>query len=107
MRCLSLIQPYATLVAIGAKPIDTRSWKTDYRGPLAIHASVGFPRDYRILCDLEPFHRVLEAAGIRSWRELPLGAVLCSCRLADCRPTSSADGLRDAEWLDELTEKEW
>lgn len=41
MRGLSLTEPWATLVAIGAKKIETRSWGTDYRGPIVIHASVG------------------------------------------------------------------
>jgi len=43
MKCLSLTQPWASLVMIGAKKYETRSWYTVYRGPLAIHASKGFP----------------------------------------------------------------
>lgn len=39
MKALSLWQPWASLVAIGAKTIETRSWSTSYRGPLAIHAA--------------------------------------------------------------------
>ncbi len=35
---LTLHQPWATLVAIGAKTFETRSWGTVYRGPLIIHA---------------------------------------------------------------------
>lgn len=31
MKALSLTQPWATLVAIGAKKIETRSWYTPYR----------------------------------------------------------------------------
>jgi hypothetical protein len=38
MKALTLIQPWATLVALGEKQIETRSWDTKYRGPLAIHA---------------------------------------------------------------------
>jgi hypothetical protein len=41
MKVLSLTQPWATLAAIGAKKIETRSWSTAYRGPLAIHAAKG------------------------------------------------------------------
>ncbi len=41
MRTLTLTQPWATLVALGAKTIETRSWQTSYRGPLAIHAGQG------------------------------------------------------------------
>lgn len=38
MRALTLHQPWASLVAAGVKQIETRSWSTSYRGPLAIHA---------------------------------------------------------------------
>lgn len=40
-KILTLSQPYASLVALGAKRIETRSWRTSYRGPLAIHAAKG------------------------------------------------------------------
>lgn len=41
MKALTLHQPWASLVALGAKMIETRSWSTKYRGPLAIHAGRG------------------------------------------------------------------
>lgn len=40
MKALTLTQPWATLVAIGAKCIETRGWSTDYRGPGTV-AAVG------------------------------------------------------------------
>lgn len=43
MKALSLTQPWATLVTNGHKRIETRSWASSYRGPLAIHASKGLP----------------------------------------------------------------
>lgn len=87
MKALSLTQPYATLVAIGAKCWETRSWKTDFRGQLAIHAAKTFPREARALCQTEPFKRVLMVAGYRAITELPLGAILATCTLTDCVPT--------------------
>lgn len=39
MKAISLWQPWASLVAVGAKKIETRSWATKYRGSLAIHAT--------------------------------------------------------------------
>jgi hypothetical protein len=41
MLCLTMTEPWASLVACGAKRIETRSWGTDHRGPLAIHAANG------------------------------------------------------------------
>lgn len=105
MKALSLIQPWATLVAIGAKKIETRSWPTSFRGPLAIHASKGFPRDDQELCDEEPFYSALEAADYyrairvgsgyaeRPWScVLPIGAVVATARLVDCLPITERYG---------------
>jgi ASC-1-like (ASCH) protein len=36
---LSLRQPYAELVAVGRKTIETRTWNTNFRGKFLIHAS--------------------------------------------------------------------
>jgi activating signal cointegrator 1 len=41
---LTLWQPWASLVALGVKTIETRSWSTKYRGPIAIHAAARRPR---------------------------------------------------------------
>lgn len=59
MKALTLTQPWATLVALGAKRFETRSWQTSYRGPLAIHAAKGMPASCRELCNTEPFRSVL------------------------------------------------
>ena len=45
MKTLSIRQPYATLVCAGVKRVENRSWTTDYRGRLLIHAS-GEPHAY-------------------------------------------------------------
>lgn len=44
MKAITLTQPWATLVAIGAKHFETRSWSTTFRGPLAIHGAKTMPR---------------------------------------------------------------
>ena len=41
MKVLSLTEPFATLIYEKKKLIETRSWKTNYRGELYIHASLG------------------------------------------------------------------
>ncbi len=38
MKALTIIQPWATLLATGKKYCETRSWKTNYRGEILIHA---------------------------------------------------------------------
>ena len=88
MKALTLTQPWATLVAIGAKKIETRSWNTSYRGPLAIHAAKGFPAWAKDICLTEPFFSVLRSenlAGVgtgNGWlADFPLGAIVATCEL--------------------------
>lgn len=78
MKSLTLIQPWATLIALGKKKIETRGWKTSYRGPLLIHAG---KKIYKTVLDKYPFKEVLEAHGIK---ELPTGVIIAKCNLIDC-----------------------
>ena len=77
MKALTLYQPWATLVAIGEKKIETRSWSTNDRGPLAIHAGKHMPEDALDLCLEEPFK--LHLLGHR----MPRGFVVATCELVD------------------------
>jgi hypothetical protein len=77
MKALTLTQPYATLVMIGAKRMETRGWCwPDYLGLTAIHSSKNFPPWARDLCFTPVFHDALSAAGINDLAALPLGSVL-------------------------------
>lgn len=76
MKVLSLTEPYATLILKGYKTIETRSWKTFYRGKLYIHASsTRIPA--RIRENKELFSMVNPG-------ETHPGYILCSCILSDC-----------------------
>lgn len=110
MKALTLTQPWATLVAIGAKRIETRSWSTPYRGPLAIHAAKGMPR-YAVdafLC--EPFYNeTLVPAGYVSSSMLPRGTVIATARLVRLLPTTMSrpalDEIMAAEGIDPERER--
>jgi len=71
MKAISLIQPWATLVVIGAKKIETRSWNTSHRGEILIHASKKMTGEYKRLCQEEPFKTSLKDVD-----ELPLGRII-------------------------------
>lgn len=89
MKCLSVIQPWATLVVLGAKSFATRRWHTAYRGPLAIHASRTFPETARALCLTAPFRSVLRRAGYRQSADLARGAVIGTVELVECLPAQA------------------
>lgn len=86
VRALTLHQPWATLVACGHKMVETRSWSTRYRGPLAIHSSRTYPRYGRqMLVEISTYGPLFDRAP---WPEVsPLGVVLALADLVDCVPT--------------------
>jgi hypothetical protein len=90
MKALSLTQPWATLIAIGAKRIETRSWATPYRGILAIHAATAMPPDCREFAYADPAGKVLTDAGILLGGDcaaLPRGAIVAVAHLVQVWPT--------------------
>ena len=39
MKVISIKEPWATLILEGKKTIETRTWKTNHRGKILLHAS--------------------------------------------------------------------
>lgn len=99
IKALTLWQPWASLVACGAKKIETRSWSTTYRGPLAIHAAGKWNTEllsmlsiWQIQTGLAPLIGMLLDLSKQTWsgvkeEHLPRGAVIAVCNLIDCVPT--------------------
>ena len=87
MKALSLWQPWASLVAIGAKQIETRHWSTSYRGPLAIHAAKKIIPDFGAVCHSEPFRTVLENAGYNEMECFEFGKIVAIVDLVQVATT--------------------
>lgn len=97
MKCISLIQPWASLVIRGAKRYETRSWETSYRGPLLIAACKKFPADCKTLCLSDPFFTALDLIDPQSVETLPLGCILGRVSLAACLPAAEVQAKLDDE----------
>ena len=97
IKALSLLQPWATLVVIGAKKIETRSWSTPHRGRLLIHASLG--KAGSIFANDLPFNKY-----ISDFRKLPFAAIIGEAVLTSILHTEDFD-LPDFE-MDNLTLEE-
>lgn len=76
MKVLSLTEPYATLILEKKKLVETRSWKTNYRGELYIHASQT-KLSKEILNNLE-LMSLVESKNMNN------GFIICKCKLVDC-----------------------
>lgn len=68
MKILSIRQPWAYLIANGGKDIENRTWRTKYRGPFLIHASLALGREGCRAHKLRP--EDLETASIVGMAEI-------------------------------------
>ena len=85
MKAISLWQPWASLVVEGFKQYETRSWATNYRGLLAVHATKTYPSEAReIMVDLIDDYEIVSQRF--QGATLPTGAVLGIVRLVSCHP---------------------
>ena len=90
MKTLSLTQPWATLIMIGLKNFETRSWDTKHRGPLQIHASATIDRAGRKLWDTDPVIKLMrEHDMLGEFDALPRGAILGEVILHGTMPTEA------------------
>jgi hypothetical protein len=91
MKALSLKQPYASWIAEGRKTIETRTWRTNYRGEFLVVASLGTDllRDmgYRVNGN----SAVLDKVTGSEWYSFPRGVALATANLVDCRPMVEQD----------------
>ena len=105
MKAISIWQPWASAIAIGAKRFETRSWETRYRGPLLIHASKRCVQDemIQVKCSwtwcgvLRPLG--LSMGGMERPEEfLPFGKIIAIANLVDCRAAGELTLQEVGEW---------
>lgn len=102
MKFLTIRQPWASLIAVGAKSIETRPFGTAYRGPLAIHAGKARPTIMSLPGWTDMSRSTAEGPGLTwldlaGWRvvPMPLGAVVAVCDLVDVVPIVEREWLAD------------
>jgi hypothetical protein len=84
MKCLSVRQPWASMIARGEKTIEVRTWSTTYRGPLVICVSKSPRISY-----------------------LPVGVALVVVDLIDVRPITQDDAAAACCVVDSSKEFAW
>lgn len=83
MQALTVCQPWAWAIIEGPKRTENRSWRTNYRGPLVIHAGRGtkwIGTEGDLLPSLPPIS------------ELPFGLAVGLVDLVDCVPLAEVAG---------------
>lgn len=97
LPCISLWQPWATLIVLGEKHYETRGWSTPLRGKILIHAAKKWDQENRFWFHEKTFYSVLHRHGYKRPEDLPLGAIIGGCTIADCVPTEDLANLTDQE----------
>lgn len=92
MKVLSIKEPFASLISLGIKKIETRSWKTNYRGEIYIHASLTKNK-----IEEERKEKLLKL--LPNNYEFKEGYIICKGYLKDCI-------LMDDKFLDEIKNDE-
>jgi hypothetical protein len=79
---LSIRQPWAGLIAAGVKKIENRKWRTDYRGPVLIHAGLKIARGFKLLTkeELERRHEDPDMVALLRLK----GGIIGIADLTDC-----------------------
>ena len=76
MKVLSIKEPFASLIMNKKKRIETRSWKTNYRGEIYIHASKS-----KMNKDIENRTELKELIKDMSLNQ---EYIICKANLVDC-----------------------
>lgn len=86
MKVISILQPWASLVVLGHKEIETRSWNTKYRGELLIHASAKKPTK----AILAEYAEWVQRFGIHCYQNesFPHRAIIGKVNLVDTNSTN-------------------
>ena len=78
MKAITIRQPFASLIAAGIKEYEFRTWKTNYRGEILIHAGKGIDKEAM---------KKFELLNLC----YPTGCIIAKANLTDCIPVTEAE----------------
>ncbi|XP_017780567.1 PREDICTED: activating signal cointegrator 1 [Nicrophorus vespilloides] len=102
--CLSMHQPWASLLVAGIKIHEGRTWRTDHRGRLWIAAGAKQPEDEDILTCEEMYRVIYNDDTIKFPKKYPTGCLLGCVFVEDCLEQSAyrekyPDGESDSPYV--------
>jgi len=90
MKAITIRQPWAQLIVDGRKDIENRDWRTKYRGPILIHASVSSHMDTDEWVRCRAFMQARRLGDVPLIAPGSRGAAIGICTLVDCVVTSDS-----------------
>lgn len=83
MKTLSIKQPWASLIALGIKDIENRSWSTNFRGRIYIHASKVPVKGLWNNLNRKQVHEAINSNKIDNYTVLPYEAIIGTVEIVD------------------------
>ena len=85
MKTISIKQPWASLIVHGIKDIENRTWRTNFRGRVLIHAAGFHGRKFSVnLTDAQTKAAFATIAKETMFGNMPFGAIVGSVEIVDC-----------------------
>jgi len=84
-KALTVKQPWASLIMAGLKDVENRTWKTNFRGTLVIHAGSGVAKDA-----MKEFGHLVS--------QYPAGAIIGTVELVACIADSTSEWAMEGHW---------
>lgn len=81
--CLSMHQPWASLLVRGIKRVEGRTWYTPHRGPLWIAAAAKKPTPQEVQ-EVEAMYRNIHQKELKFPKDYPTGCLLGCVNVSDC-----------------------
>lgn len=87
MKAITIKQPWASLIVSGLKDIENRTWKTNSRGRVLIHAGAKADNHWSAsvpVCDkVDKYLREISKGGT-DWSNYPFSSIIGSVEIVDC-----------------------
>ena len=99
MKAITIKQPWASLIATGLKDIENRSWKTNYRGRVLIHAAAAPVKEgLAALNNKQLFDLMKRENWEAEFENLPNGAIIGSVEIVDCVQNHPSKWAQEGVW---------
>jgi hypothetical protein len=89
-KILAIKQPWASLIVHGLKDVENRTWRTDYRGTLIVHASKRG--------DDVTAAEIARRYGVRPPSLLPEGGIIGIVEIVDCVRGHKSKWYQRGQW---------
>ena len=108
MKALTVKQPWGSLIALGLKDIENRTWKTNFRGMIYIHVGKSRTKsdELEVLLTDQNYidiHKFKKSIGVEDrvaeyMDTFPLGAIIGEVEIVDCINDSKSTWAMDNHW---------